>query len=92
MALSWLQLEVSREALTKSLMFLEAQRSGKLLKNNRIAWREESALDDGKIAIVGFSTLLFFQIFSSTLIATNWTSSFFFGRCGKFLGLCRWIL
>ena len=36
------------EALQKSLYFYEAQRSGKLPKNNRVAWRSDSALDDGK--------------------------------------------
>lgn len=43
-----------KDALTKSLLFLEAQRSGKLPKNNRIPWRGDSALDDGKIAHVCF--------------------------------------
>ncbi|XP_068480474.1 endoglucanase 16 isoform X2 [Phaseolus vulgaris] len=38
-----------KEALTKSLIFLEAQRSGKLPKNNRVPWRGDSALDDGKL-------------------------------------------
>ncbi|KAJ0029914.1 hypothetical protein Pint_13653 [Pistacia integerrima] len=37
-----------KEALTKSLIFLEAQRSGKLPPNHRPAWRGDSALDDGK--------------------------------------------
>lgn len=41
-----------KEALTKSLMFLEAQRSGKLPADNRIPWRGDSALDDGKEANV----------------------------------------
>ncbi|WOG84767.1 hypothetical protein DCAR_0103951 [Daucus carota subsp. sativus] len=40
------------EALTKSLIFLEAQRSGKLPPNNRVPWRGDSALDDGKEANV----------------------------------------
>ncbi|CAH2065495.1 unnamed protein product [Thlaspi arvense] len=39
-----------KEALTKSLIFLEAQRSGKLPSNNRVQWRGDSALDDGKLA------------------------------------------
>ncbi|KAE8689159.1 Endoglucanase 19 [Hibiscus syriacus] len=39
-----------REALSKSLIFLEAQRSGKLPPNNRLAWRGDSGLDDGKDA------------------------------------------
>ncbi|XP_048607670.1 endoglucanase 16-like [Brassica napus] len=41
-----------KEALTKSLIFLEAQRSGKLPPNNRVPWRGDSALDDGKLANV----------------------------------------
>ena len=30
------------------LYFYEAQRSGKLPSNNRVSWRNDSALDDGK--------------------------------------------
>ncbi|KAL8113459.1 endoglucanase 16-like [Apium graveolens] len=41
-----------REALTKSLIFLEAQRSGKLPPNNRVPWRGDSALQDGQEAHV----------------------------------------
>ncbi|KAJ0241645.1 Endoglucanase 16 [Hirschfeldia incana] len=41
-----------KDALTKSLIFLEAQRSGKLPPNNRVPWRGDSALDDGKLANV----------------------------------------
>lgn len=40
-------------ALTKSLLFYEAQRSGKLPSNQRIQWRGDSALRDGKNAGVG---------------------------------------
>lgn len=35
------------ESLQKSLLFIEAQRSGNLPKENRIAWRGDSALNDG---------------------------------------------
>jgi hypothetical protein len=35
------------EALQKSVWFYEAQRSGKLPKENRVAWRGDSALSDG---------------------------------------------
>ncbi|GAB4854017.1 hypothetical protein Ancab_022599 [Ancistrocladus abbreviatus] len=38
-----------KEALTKCIIFLEAQRSGKLPPNNRISWRGDSGLEDGKI-------------------------------------------
>ncbi|KAL5698341.1 cellulase [Ranunculus cassubicifolius] len=41
-----------KDALTKSLIFLEAQRSGKLPPNHRPAWRGDSALDDGKLVNV----------------------------------------
>ncbi|XP_054817174.1 endoglucanase 4-like isoform X2 [Prosopis cineraria] len=35
------------EALTKSILFFEGQRSGKLPSNQRITWRKDSALRDG---------------------------------------------
>lgn len=35
-------------ALTKSLLYFEAQRSGKLPSNQRVQWRGGSALKDGK--------------------------------------------
>ena len=35
------------EALQKSIMFYEFQRSGKLPENTRCNWRADSALDDG---------------------------------------------
>lgn len=41
-----------QEALTKSIIFLEAQRSGKLPPNHRPAWRGDSGLEDGKLANV----------------------------------------
>lgn len=39
-----------KDALTKSILFLEAQRSGKLPPSNRVPWRGDSGLDDGKLA------------------------------------------
>ncbi|KAI3772210.1 hypothetical protein L6452_03391 [Arctium lappa] len=38
-----------KEALTKSIIFLEAQRSGKLPPTNRVPWRGDSALEDGNL-------------------------------------------
>ncbi|KAG7017092.1 Endoglucanase 4, partial [Cucurbita argyrosperma subsp. argyrosperma] len=35
------------DALTKSLLFFEGQRSGKLPPNQRVTWRKDSALHDG---------------------------------------------
>lgn len=35
------------EALTKSLLYFEAQRSGRLPYNQRVPWRDHSGLTDG---------------------------------------------
>ena len=37
-----------RAALRKSLLFYEAQRSGKLPPNQRVQWRGDSGLQDGQ--------------------------------------------
>ncbi|KAJ0914098.1 putative cellulase [Helianthus annuus] len=45
-----------KDALTKSIMFFEGQRSGKLPPNQRITWRKNSGLSDGaamKVDLVG---------------------------------------
>jgi len=36
------------DALGKAIMFFEGQRSGKLPKDQRVKWRGDSALSDGK--------------------------------------------
>jgi len=36
------------DALDKAIMFFEGQRSGKLPKDQRVKWRGDSALSDGK--------------------------------------------
>ncbi|KAK4337841.1 hypothetical protein RND71_042328 [Anisodus tanguticus] len=41
-----------RDALEKSIMFFEGQRSGKLPPNQRISWRGNSGLSDGSLAKV----------------------------------------
>lgn len=41
-----------KDALTKSIIFLEAQRSGRLPPRHRPAWRGDSGLEDGKQANV----------------------------------------
>ncbi|GLJ58685.1 hypothetical protein SUGI_1467820 [Cryptomeria japonica] len=38
-----------RDALSKSILFLEAQRSGKLPQSQRVKWRGDSGLTDGKL-------------------------------------------
>ena len=35
------------DALSKSILFFEGQRSGKLPSNQRMTWRKDSALRDG---------------------------------------------
>ena len=50
-------------ALTKSLLYFEAQRSGKLPSNQRVSWRGDSALKDG--SDVG---VFIYLIFSLTFI------------------------
>lgn len=37
-----------REALSKSILYFEAQRSGRLPGSQRVAWRADSGLLDGK--------------------------------------------
>lgn len=37
-----------KEALNKAIMFFEGQRSGKLPSSQRVNWRGDSALSDGK--------------------------------------------
>ena len=49
------------EALTKSLLYFEAQRSGKLPSNQRVQWRGDSGLQDGNDAGVRLFYLRFFN-------------------------------
>lgn len=44
-----------RDALSKSILFLEAQRSGKLPQSQRVKWRGDSGLTDGKLQNVSRS-------------------------------------
>lgn len=43
-----------RDALSKSILFFEGQRSGKLPRNQRITWRRDSGLSDGAAMHVRF--------------------------------------
>lgn len=52
-----------KDALTKSLIFLEAQRSGKLPSNSRLSWRGDSALNDGKEENVYLSNLYLYHFY-----------------------------
>ncbi|KAI8522645.1 hypothetical protein RHMOL_Rhmol13G0012300 [Rhododendron molle] len=46
-----------RAALSKSILFFEGQRSGKLPPNQRLTWRGDSALSDGESIDLGFANL-----------------------------------
>lgn len=43
-----------KDALSKAIMFFEGQRSGKLPADQRVKWRGDSALSDGKLDNVRF--------------------------------------
>lgn len=48
------------DALTKSILFFEGQRSGKLPPNQRVTWRKDSALRDGlEFGVRSYSFLSF---------------------------------
>lgn len=48
------------QALSKSILFFEAQRSGYLPHNQRVTWRANSGLNDGKASGVSPYTCSFF--------------------------------
>lgn len=54
-----------KEALSKAIIFLECQRSGKLPPTNRVPWRGDSGLEDGKLANVCISIYLSIYHFCS---------------------------
>lgn len=52
-----------REALAKSLLFFQGQRSGRLPPHQLLTWRSNSGLSDGRLANVRYYILLFFLLF-----------------------------
>ena len=79
-----------KDALTKSLIFLEAQRSGKLPANNRLPWRGDSALEDGKLVNVrlfSVKSTIFFPGFHQFIDLNDWFSHLG-GSCWRILW-CR---
>ncbi|KAL3699479.1 hypothetical protein R1sor_017501 [Riccia sorocarpa] len=44
-----------KDAMSKSILFLQAQRSGKLPQDQQVAWRGDSALGDGRLANIDLS-------------------------------------
>lgn len=74
-----------REALAKSLLFFQGQRSGRLPPNQQLKWRSSSGLSDGRLAnVIINSILLSSSSFSMceitfcliTFIKLNWYMQF----------------
>lgn len=63
-----------RDALTKSILFFEGQRSGKLPYNQRITWRKNSGLSDGSAMHVLNTSFCFVSEYSvfKLLLITLW--------------------
>lgn len=57
------------DALSKGILFFEAQRSGYLPSSQRVRWRGNSGLNDGKISGVCF--LFFFFFLTTVLVPTK---------------------
>lgn len=58
------------DALTKSILFFEGQRSGKLPHSQRMTWRKDSALKDGfEIGVSSSPLSPLFNFFLSCKIA-----------------------
>ena len=62
------------QALSKSILFFEAQRSGYLPHNQRVNWRANSGLNDGKTSGVSFSL----SCVSQEVVLINKSLIFFF--------------
>ncbi len=58
------------DALNKSLLYFEGQRSGELPTTQRVTWRGDSALEDGESAGVCSSGASTWFLFSSSRILT----------------------
>ncbi|KAL8095983.1 hypothetical protein AgCh_037092 [Apium graveolens] len=62
-----------KDALMKSIMFFEGQRSGKLPPNQRITWRGDSALKDGFDNLVKFGDTMYTEL-PHALEAIKWAT------------------
>jgi hypothetical protein len=62
------------QALSKSILFFEAQRSGYLPHNQRVTWRSNSGLNDGKASGVSLKPHWVYVFFSFQSLSTfaNW--------------------
>lgn len=71
-----------RDALTKSILFFEGQRSGKLPPNQRMTWRRDSGLSDGSAMNVRRTKRLSFTLLLVSFLADLGL---------KMIMHCRWI-
>lgn len=80
-----------KEALSKAIMFLECQRSGKLPPTNRIPWRGDSGLDDGKLAnvCIYYPFLHLVIVFPFSILTCMGTILQNVGRFGRRILRCR---
>ena len=56
-----------REALSKSLLFFQGQRSGRLPRDQQVSWRASSGLSDGSTAHVHPKTVIHVIALSVTI-------------------------
>ena len=84
-----------RDALTKSILFFEGQRSGKLPSSQRMTWRRDSGLTDGSTMHVCvhrwllFSSAFFFLVHISLRLTHLWCWNDNGGGFGGRLLWCR---
>ncbi|GFZ09707.1 cellulase 5 [Actinidia rufa] len=86
-----------REALSKSILFFQGQRSGKLPRSQQITWRSNSGLSDGLLANVDLTggyydagdnvKFNFPMAFSTTML--SWATLEYGGKMGSELGNAR---
>lgn len=60
------------EALDKSLMFFEAQKSGKLPHDQRVKWRGDSGLRDGLAQGVSFNIATLVNMVANGIMTRVW--------------------
>lgn len=61
-----------RDALTKSILFYEGQRSGKLPPNQRMTWRKDSGLSDG--SAMNVCIYRYFMSFRRGVNESSWSN------------------
>lgn len=81
-----------RDALTKSILFFEGQRSGKLPSNQRITWRRDSGLSDGAAMHVNiYKKTISFVLFYFSLLQFLFMFLRFILHIGLFTVVCAYL-